>query len=786
MAQFEDDDIEIEIPVVIVEEDRKKRGGGEIDLANIVQSAAKGVTTVQEAPAIVTVITEEEILQRGHNSLESAIDTVPGWFRLGAVHSQFPFAMTRGTMQSMLYMHNGISMFDPFVNAPSITNTQPMEMIKRIEVITGPGGVLWGANSYLGIMNVITKDASDVDGIEASASLGSGPGGRNQARAYVMAGIDDVIGDESGLLIHTSFATYKGAAFEMPLHIFSTPLPQPNSSLFYGPLTTSNPEQSYLFNLNAKLTKGNFAAYLSLPWAERHTPLGFPGFVTDKDRAEDDLPECSDGMEPFSDPNDACEDKDKRSRDNRVDFYDRYLVAEYRTRSDSGKSGGTIKAYATQFVRDFKQLGILPPVPGLLEGGIAISFNATTYRTGAMYDGDYELTKNARLLYGAEAFHEFALDNNDRSRQGDGIQSEFVGPYRLDLLPTPCPRNLSEDGTQIVIIEDCPLTFSFPASRTVLGAYVNPQLKVGKRLTLDGGIRLQAAPEALGQQSYDLQTIFSGALVYKIIDDWHFKFNYAEGFRPPVFNNIVSNGEAVQLDGRPDMEVEYSQAVQAEINARLFKDSRRIRELNFRLDYSYTKLENLIQIVQGRYDNTADRGIHSAEFLAKLYIDGGHQIDFGYTWLQIHTADIGRFRSMPEHYFNLAGFFNISGDSLFASTNLRVTGAMEDPNRLVEHRNYGYGTDNPDAIVNNATGMEEFLIVEPHELVLDRLPPGADLTLGLTYTGIDKLVLSAWARNAFNARYYQPDGFHSYEPRLEFLPNPNEDFRFQLDAIYTY
>ena len=32
-------------------------------------------------------------------------------------------------------------------------------LCKRLEVVTGPGGVLWGANSFLGIVNVITKDA---------------------------------------------------------------------------------------------------------------------------------------------------------------------------------------------------------------------------------------------------------------------------------------------------------------------------------------------------------------------------------------------------------------------------------------------------------------------------------------------------------------------------------------------------------------------------------------------------------------------------------------------------
>jgi outer membrane receptor protein involved in Fe transport len=78
------------------------------------------------------------------------------------------------------------------------------------------------------------------------------------------------------------------------------------------------------------------------------------------------------------------------------------------------------------------------------------------------------------------------------------------------------------------------------------------------------------------------------------------------------------------------------------------------------------------------------------------------------------------------------------------------------------------------------------LTIQPHEMVLDRLPPSADVTLGLQYATTERLRLSAFAYNAFNNRYYQSDTFFDYEPRLEFLPNPANDFRFQVHATYTY
>ncbi|HEY6034925.1 MAG TPA: TonB-dependent receptor, partial [Kofleriaceae bacterium] len=266
---------------------------------------------------------------------------------------------------------------------------------------------------------------------------------------------------------------------------------------------------------------------------------------------------------------------------------------------------------------------------------------------------------------------------------------------------------------------------------------------------------------------------FAGTVVWNFIPNWHMKLNYAEGFRPPVLNNLLANGEGVQIGGNRDLTVEHSKAAQAEINARIFKGDRRIRELSFRVDGSYTRLQNLIQVVSGSYANTGDRGLASAEFLAKLYIQGGHRIELGYTYLSVQTADKGELISMPNHWFNLATVWNLVSNKLTATTNIKVAGASEDPNRLVEYR--GLMPGSTDTLNVNAT-----------DLVLDRLPPIAELTLGMQYTPTPKLAFRATVYNAFWAHSYQPDPFFDYEPHLEYLPNPYEGFRAYLTAMYQY
>jgi outer membrane receptor protein involved in Fe transport len=762
---------DIEVPVLVIDQGDASAGSSvdeALDLANIVQSAAKGVTTVQEAPAIVTVITADEIRERQFQDLAQLADTVPGWYRIGLAHSMFQVPLVRGQVQAVQFLHDGLSLFDPFVNIPTINRAQPMELIKRVEMITGPGGVLWGSNSLLGILNVITKDAEDVEGIELGSSLGHGPGDRMMARAYAMVGEPDLLGGKLKLFGHGSIETYQGAALAMPLLLFHQPLPQPNSENTYGPLTTTDQRQSLIVNLSGKATYGKLQVRASYPFGRMYRPMGLSGQPVRYGTVDPRWP----GTRYERD----VVDPQGTSRENRFDQFDRYLVAEYRTRMYDDKAGLIVRGYAQEFVRRFDPLQVLAPSL-LVPGGLAFAADLTSYRAGGALDGDVEATAKLRVLYGAEAFHEWKPVDTTTSRQGTGNQSDFLAPSDLTRLPILCPRRWDATRMAIVPVPGCPLTFAFDASRTVLGAYVSPQYRPSKKLILDAGARAQVAPDALGTVGYPVNVTMAGTVVWNFLPAWHLKLNYAQGFRPPVFNNTSSNGEGVQIAGDPNLDVEKSDAAQAEINARIFKGERRIRELSFRVDASYTRLSNLIQVSTGSYGNSGDRALASGELLGKLYVQGGHRIELGYTYLRAATADRGVLRSLPEHWFNLATVFQLAPDKLWATTNVRVVGAAEDPNRLVEYRGTTY----------DAAGMPLGAVhVSATDLVLDRLPPIAELSLGVTWIPAPKLAVRATIYNLLSGHFYQPDVFFDYEPHLEYLPNPYEGFRAYLSAMYQY
>jgi outer membrane receptor protein involved in Fe transport len=756
---------DIEVPNVVIDTSDATTSGADeaLDLANIVQSAAKGVTTVQEAPAIVTVITADEIRDRQFTNFEQIYDLVPGWQKLGYANSSIDLPVVRGTLQAVQFLHDGLSLFDPFANVASTSRIQPLELIKRVEAITGPGGVLWGSNSLLGILNVITKDAEDVDGVEVGGTLGDGRGDRAAAHAYVMVGKSDMLDGKMKVFGHASVETYQGTAIKQPLLIFHDPIPTPNSPNQYGPLTESDQMRSMIVSFNAKVSYEKFQLRVSAPFGHKRNPIGVSGEPANQNQPQDSR--C-----PLGTTDATCSDPLRIARDSKTDNYDRYAVLDYRTRFAGDKAGLTARVYGIQFLRDFSPIQVLAPTP-LLQGGLSFRANLVSYRAGAQLDGDVELTRKLRLQYGAEAFTEWKPDDI-----ADGNQSTLPSPLDLTHLPLLCPRIYDATKMAIVPVPDCLLTFAFPASRTVMGAYANPQWRPTKKLIFDIGGRLQAAPEQLGKLTYPLTSTVAGTMVWNFIPNWHLKLNYGQGFRPPAFNNIVANGEGVQIGGNPNLKVETSDAMQAEVNARVYKGERRIRELSFRFDGSYTRLNNLIQITSGSYANSGKRGISSAEFLGKLFISGGHRIELAYTWLRVDTNDHGRLRTIPEHWFDLATVFSLA-THVTMTTDLKIMGATEDANRLADYRDSSYAPngDYMNPIQTNATDM-----------VMDRLPPTAQLNLGIAWMPTPKLMFRATVADALVSHAYQPDVVSDYEPHIEYLPNPYEGFRAYISAVFQY
>jgi iron complex outermembrane receptor protein len=149
------------------------------DLANLqITSVSKRSEALSKAAASVFVITGEDIRRSGANSLPEALRLAPN-LEVARLDAQSYAISARGfnTFQAsnkLLVLIDGRSVYTALHAGVFWDQHQVMlEDIDRIEVISGPGGTLWGANAVNGIINVITKSAAQTQGGLASLQAGN-------------------------------------------------------------------------------------------------------------------------------------------------------------------------------------------------------------------------------------------------------------------------------------------------------------------------------------------------------------------------------------------------------------------------------------------------------------------------------------------------------------------------------------------------------------------------------------------------------------------------------------
>lgn len=146
----------------------------EMEVISVTRTKGQNVFT---SPAAIYVITQEEIRRSGHQILPELFRGVPG-LHVGRINANEWAISIRGFNLSLnnklLILIDGRSIYTlRFGGVDWDMHNIPLEIIDRIEVIRGPGGSLWGANAYNGIINIITKRASDTQGTVLSVGGGS-------------------------------------------------------------------------------------------------------------------------------------------------------------------------------------------------------------------------------------------------------------------------------------------------------------------------------------------------------------------------------------------------------------------------------------------------------------------------------------------------------------------------------------------------------------------------------------------------------------------------------------
>lgn len=174
------------------------------ELMNVeVYSASRFIEPVRASPNAIFVLTGEDLRRAHVTSIPEALRLVPG-VQVGRVDANKWAVSMRGfnsrEANKLLVLLDGRSIYDPLFSG-TLWESQDvvLEDVDRIEVIRGPGGTLWGANAFNGIINIITKDSADTQGgllalsggdeenYTAVARYGWEAGRQQHARVYLKA-----------------------------------------------------------------------------------------------------------------------------------------------------------------------------------------------------------------------------------------------------------------------------------------------------------------------------------------------------------------------------------------------------------------------------------------------------------------------------------------------------------------------------------------------------------------------------------------------------------------------
>lgn len=175
------------------------------DLTQIaVTSVSKRAQPLSEAPASIYVVSGDDIQRSTATSLAEALRLAPNLVVQQIDARQYAIA-ARGfngyeTSNKLLGLIDGRSIYTTLHAGIFWDMQEPvLEDIERIEVVSGPGGTLWGPNAVNGVINVISKSALETEGVVARAT-----GGARERTGMLRYG--GALGESGGFRVYVSGA----------------------------------------------------------------------------------------------------------------------------------------------------------------------------------------------------------------------------------------------------------------------------------------------------------------------------------------------------------------------------------------------------------------------------------------------------------------------------------------------------------------------------------------------------------------------------------------------------
>jgi outer membrane receptor protein involved in Fe transport len=779
-----------------------------IDVSDMVLAAAKQPISVQESPSIITVVTREQMLQRGYRTMWDVLETIPGFESNRYLFTyRYTDVATRGNFNTVLILWNGISIVDPKDGIVVLDRRLPLDAIDRVEVTSGPGGVLWGANAYLGVVNIITRDAGSFRGIEASASYGTGPGEEHAFKASATAA-ERFFKGKLRMMLNLTFYTSEWADIRIPADGLLPPFnsPSPDGAFAYRPSTVPvNTPRNYHFTATGNIGLGPVQLDWHLPWSRQYHPLPNHQIRTEYPVLWD--PNANGGLGAALPAPTTCSFDPTSLPCRSMKVYplawgaDFHLVsARYQDQFWQNKIGLTARGYWVGFLNIHSRQAFIPPSiwkapyigDDFLRGSkpwpdneLAMKYFTDQYRAGGSVDVTAQLPFRNRAIVGAEFFVEGVNAKYQKECNGDtAMTCEALNQSSANAYP-------QADGTTRYAHD----LIEYPGRRMVAAAFVNDEWRPFQRLALSAGVRYQhlsldvdtTAPGRLWadtgkgvdgtfgtKHTKNSQDVVIGAAAgtFNVWKKTHVKVNFTQGFRPPRLFDLIAPvaGSPSSYPGNPRLDVENSYAIEGEANTLLLERYKGIRKLYLRADYSYSRISNLIIRPQLIAINAGERTANSVEFA--MFLEGmkGWNVWLNYYFLDLVDAQTGPVRNIARQKVNVGGALKLLGGKLELSTVLSLIGPRDDLNRE-------FLTDAAHATLS----FPGAYVTTPAMLRIDHMGWLPLWRVGAWVRNVvPKVDFSLFVDNLLDVRYAIPDS--DWQARQALMPTPMPGLTFMLSA----
>ncbi len=248
---------------------------GQLTDMDVVYGASSYDQKITDAPAAVTVITAEEIAAHGYRTLGDVLASVRGFHVTN--DRSYDYIGVRGFGRPgdfntrVLVLHDGHAANDIIYGTAS-TGAElavNLALVKRIEVIRGPGSALYGAGAFFAVINLVTWDGDEWDATEAGVEYGS------RQRQGAQAAWGGQVGDKGSLLLAADGFRTDGD----DIHFAEYDDPSTNNGLS---VDGDREEAGHVF---AKYRRGGIQLTANWMRRDKRIPTGEWGMIFDDDDA---------------------------------------------------------------------------------------------------------------------------------------------------------------------------------------------------------------------------------------------------------------------------------------------------------------------------------------------------------------------------------------------------------------------------------------------------------------------------------------------------------------------